>query len=268
MTDTLSVVPQGHYRIKHAARSEIVKILTLRSTFITLGLTVVASLLVTGLVTNSALHHTARWYFGFDPTSESLIGMVTVALAGGVFGALLITGEYSSGTIRSTLAATPRRPVLLAAKFGVTAVAAAIFCEVLSFATFFLGQAILSGGGAPTASLASPGAFRAVTMTGLFIALLTLMAFGFGLIFRSTAAAIAAFVAVVFVLPLVMHGISHYDVRYLPTQILTQSIMTTVSQGPGGDAPPVTPAVGLLLMAVYAAISVVAGASFFVRRDA
>jgi hypothetical protein len=65
-----------------------------------------------------------------------------------------------------------------------------------------------------------------------------------------------------------MHGISHYDVRYLPTQILTQSIMATVSQGPGGDSPAVTPAVGLLLMAVYAAISVVAGASFFVRRDA
>ena len=268
MTDTLSVAPQGHYRIKHAARSEIVKILTLRSTFITLGLTVVASLLVTGLVTNSALHHQPMWYNGFDPTSQSLIGMITVALAGGVFGALLITGEYSSGTIRSTLAATPRRPVLLAAKIGVTAVATAVFCEVLSFATFFLGQAILSGGGAPTATLGSPGALRAVMMTGLFIALLTLMAFGFGLIFRSTAAAIAAFVGVVFVLPLVMHGISQYDVRYLPTQILTQSIMTTVSQGPGGASPPLTPAVGLSLMAVYAAIAVVVGAALFVRRDA
>jgi ABC-2 type transport system permease protein len=268
MTDTLAAVPPGHYRITHAARSEVVKILTLRSTYLTLGLTVVASLLVTGLVANSALHHPPQWYGGFDPTSESLVGMVTVALAGGVFGALLITGEYSSGTIRSTLAATPRRPVLLAAKIGVTAVATAVFCEVLSFATFFLGQAILSGGGAPTATLASPGALRAVTMTGVFIALLTLMAFGFGLIFRSTAAAIAAFVGVVFVLPLVMHAISQYGVRYLPTQILTNSVMATVNHGPGGASPPLSPAVGLGLMAVYAVIAVAAGAGLFVRRDA
>ena len=50
-----------------------------------------------------------------------------------MFGALLITGEYSSGTIRTTLAATPRRPILLAAKIGVTAAATVVFCELLSF---------------------------------------------------------------------------------------------------------------------------------------
>ena len=110
---------------------------------------------MTGLVTHAALHHGPGFY-GFDPTQESLTGMITVALTGGVFGALLITGEYSSGTIRTTLAATPKRPILLATKIGVTAVLTVVFCEVLSFLTFFLGQAILSGGGAPTATLASP----------------------------------------------------------------------------------------------------------------
>ncbi len=73
-----------------------------------------------------------------------------------MFGALLITGEYSSGTIRTTLAATPRRPILLAAKIGVTAAVTVVFCELLSFVSFFLGQAILSGGGAPSASLGRP----------------------------------------------------------------------------------------------------------------
>ena len=63
---------------------------------------------------------------------------------------------------------------------------------------------------------------------------MALMSFGFGLIFRSTAAAIAAFVGVVFVLPLVMHGISQPTLRYLPTNILTNSIMATVNQGPEG----------------------------------
>ena len=137
------------------AKSEVVKILTLRSTAITLGLTVVASLLVTGLVTTPPCT-TPGYYVGFDPTQQSLTGMIVAALTGGVFGALLITGEYSSGTIRTTLAATPRRPLLLATKIGVTAAPTVVFCEVLSFASFFLGQAILSGGG-PSAT---PGIAR------------------------------------------------------------------------------------------------------------
>ena len=141
------------------------------------------------------------------------------------------------------------------------------FCELLSFVSFWLGQIVLSAGGAPSASLASPGAFRAVAMTGVFIALMALMSFGFGLILRSTAGAIAAFVGIVFVLPLVMRAISERDLRYLPTNILTNSIMSTVNQGPGGGLRPLSPAVGLLLMALYAAVALIAGAVLFVRRD-
>lgn len=268
MTQAIQTVPLGHYRLKHVVRSEVAKILTLPSTAITLGLTVVAGLLVTGLVSNSSLHHGSDYYIGFDATQQALTGLIVAGLTGGVFGALLITGEYSSGTIRTTLAATPRRPVLLAAKIGVTAVLTAVFCVVLSFAAFFLGQAILSGGGAPSASLGTPGAFRAVFMTGLFIALMALMSFGFGLICRSTAGAIATFVGVVFVLPLVMHGISEPDLRYVPTQILTNSVMSTVHQGPGGIIRPLSPAVGLLLMAIYAAIALAVGCGLFLKRDA
>lgn len=268
MTQAIQTAPMGHYRIKHVVQSEVAKVMTLPSTAITLGLTVVACLLVTGLVSHAALHHAPPWYGGFDPTQQALTGLIVAGLTGGVFGALLITGEYSSGTIRSTLAATPKRPLLLTAKVGVAAAATVLFCELLSFASFLLGQAILSGGGAPSASLGSPGAFRAVVMTGLCIALLALMSFGFGLICRSTAASIAAFVGVVFVLPLVMRGISRPDLRYTPTYILTNSIMATVKQGPGGIVQPLSPATGLLLMAIYASITLAAGAVLFVKRDA
>jgi len=266
MSQVVQTAPLGHYRLKQVVRSEIVKILTLPSTAITLGFTVVAGLLVTGLVTNGAVYHGG---FGFDATQNALTGMIVAGLTGGVFGALLITAEYSSGTIRATLAATPRRPLLLAAKMIVTAVAMVVFCEVLSFASFFIGQAILAGRGIPSATLASSGALRAVALTGLFIALLALMSFGFGLICRNTAAAIASFAGVVFVLPLVMHAISQADVRYLPTNILTNSIMATVPQGfgPGGTGP-LSPGIGLLLMAIYAAIALAAGAMLFSRRDA
>lgn len=292
MTQALQTAPLDRYRVKHVVKGEVAKILTLRSSAIMLGLTVVAALLVTGLVSNAALGHGPGYYVGFDPTQQSLTGMIVAGLTGGVFGALLITGEYSSGTIRTTLAATPRRPILLFAKIGVTAAAVVVFCEVLSFVSFFLGQAIMSGQKTPSASsliqggyvpggpenhyllshlsahasLGSAGALRAVFFTGLFIALMALMSFGFGLIFRSTAAAIAAFVAVVFVLPLILRGISAHAVKYLPTNMLINSVMQTVHQ-PGGD-PTVSAGVGLLLMAIYAVVVVAAGCVLFNRRDA
>ncbi|MGH9104315.1 MAG: ABC transporter permease subunit [Acidimicrobiales bacterium] len=266
---TVGPEAQGHYRATHVARAEVAKIVSLRSTAIVLGLSVVASLLVTALVTHSQLGHRPGYYNGFDPTADALTGMIVVALICGVFGALLITNEYSSGTMRSTLAATPKRPFVLATKTAVTAVLALGICEVLSFVCFFLGQAVLSGGGAPSASLASSGAARAVLMTGAFVALLTLMAFGFGFLFRSTAAAIAAFVGVVFVLPLIMHGISQAVVPYLPTNMLVNSIMDTVRNAPpGAPNAPLSPTVGLLLMVLYAAIPLAAGAVAFVKRDA
>lgn len=268
MTQAVRPVPTGHYRAKQVARAELTKIMTLRSTFITLGLTIVGALLVTGLVANAALHHGPGYYMGFDPTQQSLTGMIVAALSLGVFGVMLITGEYSSGTIRTTLAATPRRSVLFTTKVAVSAAVTVVMCEVLSFVSFFLGQAILSGGGAPSASLGSPGAFRAVFLTGLFITLLALMSFGFGLIFRSTAAAIAAFAGVVFVLPLVMHAISQSALHYLPTNILVNSIMSTVNQNYGGSYGPLSPTVGLLVMAIYTGIALVAGAVLFGRRDA
>jgi ABC-type transport system involved in multi-copper enzyme maturation permease subunit len=292
MAQAIQTAPAGHYRVKHVARSELVKILTLRSTAVTFGITIVAALLVTGLVSNAALGHPPDWYVGFDPTQTSLTGMVITGLTGGVFGALIITGEYSSGTIRSTLAATPRRPILLTAKIGVTAAAVVVFCEVLSFASFFLGQAILSGQATPSAadvaqsgpvpigpggkllighlsthaSLGSPGALRAVWMTGLFIALLALMSSGLGLIFRSTAGAIAGFAGVTFVLPLVIRGVSHHLVRYMPTNILVNSVMSTIPDH--GPYAPLSAPIGLLVMVLYAGVALAFGVVLFIRRDA
>lgn len=293
MTQAVQTAAPGAYRVKNVIRSEVVKILTLRSTAVTLGITVVAVLSVTGLVSHAALGHSPGFYVGFDPTQTSLTGMVLAGLTGGVFGALIITGEYSSGTIRTSLSATPRRPVLLAAKIGVTAAAVVVFCEILSFVSFFLGQAILSGQPTPSvaqlrqsgpvaivgpnsrvlinhvsthAGLGSPGALRAVWMTGLFIALLALMAFGLGLIFRSTAGAIAGFAGVTFVLPLVARGISHHLVPYIPTNILVNSVMSTSPNN--GPFAPLSPPVGLLVMALYALVALAVGVVLFTRRDA
>ncbi len=107
MTQTVRRAPRGRYRIKHMAKSEALKILTLRSSAIILGITVVGVLAGTALEAHADLHHVAAWYAGFDPTQESLTGLIVAALTGGVVGALAITGEYLSGTIHSMLAAAP-----------------------------------------------------------------------------------------------------------------------------------------------------------------
>jgi ABC-2 type transport system permease protein len=265
MSVVTQALPPGHYRVKHVVRSEIAKIVTLPSTAIMLGLTVLAGLVVSFLVTHGAAYQVGDP--GWDPTQESLAGLIVAGLTAGVFGALLITAEYSSGTIRTSLAAIPRRPTLLGAKVGVTAAAAVVFCELLSLAAFFLGQAVLSARGLPSAGLDSPNALRAVLMTGLFIALLALMAFGFGLICRNTAGALASFVGVVFVLPLIIRGISEHAVRYIPTNILVNSVMSTATPG-NGPFRPLTPTLGLLLMTLYAAVTLIVGAVLFLQRDA
>jgi ABC-2 type transport system permease protein len=132
--DAVQEALPGRYRLGHVAKSEVLKILTLPSTAISSSLTATVGLLVTGLVSNTVLRHTPGYYLGFDPTKSSLSGLWVAGLAAGVFGALLITGEYSSGTISATIAATPRRPILLAAKIGVAAAMTLVFSELLSFA--------------------------------------------------------------------------------------------------------------------------------------
>lgn len=263
----------GHYRLSHAVRSEVLKLTSLRSSLITLGVTLVFTFLIAILSATSSLHKSAVYYqdTGFDPTHQVLAGMIAAVLTGGVFGALLITGEYASGTIRTTLTALPRRPLLLVAKLGVTAVALIGVCELLSFAVFFVGEAILSGGGAPSATLASHDALRAVVFTGLGVPLMALMAFGFGLMFRSTAGAIASFVGVIFVLPLTVHNFWVHGVPYMPPNILGQSLNATLPN-PNGGGPhallPLPAGAGLAMLAVYALVPLVIGSVLFLKRDA
>ena len=180
---------------------------TLRSTFWTLLVTVVGTLAVTFLSTDSVGHHAARWYQGFDPTNQSMSGLALGALAIGVFGILSVTGEYGSGTIRSSLAAAPRRPLLLVGEGLVVGAVALVLGEILIFAAFWLGQAMLAGRGAPTAALGQPGVLRAVVLSGAFLALLGLLGVGLGVIIRHTAGALAAYVGITFLLPLMLHKV-------------------------------------------------------------
>ena len=216
--------------------AEWTKLWSVRSTMWTLVATVVAVVglcaLGTGTVNPSEIID--------DPTRRSLIGIFLGQLIFGVLGVLVMSAEYGTGTIRATLSAVPRRPVVLSAKVVVFGAVAVVVSEILAFTAFAVGQAILSAkhavgssaavaqraqqlgvkvphdiqaalSSSGSASLGQAGVLRAVVGAGLYLAVLGLMALGLATIIRHTAGAISAFVGVVLVLPLIVQALPDVD---------------------------------------------------------
>jgi ABC-2 type transport system permease protein len=248
--------------LRQTMRAEWTKLVSLRSTRWTLFITAIGTFLVTFLATHSALHHSKSWYQGFDPTDQSLAGLAIGSLALGVLGILAMSGEYGSGTIRSSLGAMPRRGVLLSAKVFVVGLSTLVIGEILSFVSFFEGQAVLSAG-APTASLGQPGVLRAVALSGVFLGLFALLGLGIGTVIRHTAGAIAVFAGVTFLVPILFNSISHGIARFAPELIFANSVAAVDRQG---NAVSVT--IGVVLMLTYCATALGLGAFLLHRRDA
>jgi ABC-2 type transport system permease protein len=189
------------------ARSEWVKLHTVRSTYWTLLVMVVSMVGFGALLTAACLRHYASSgpaaRAAFDPAAYSLSGFFPAQLAIGV---LIITSEYATGSIRSTFAAAPQRGTVLAAKAAVFAAVAVITGIASSFAAFFTGQAILSRNGIE-AHISDPAAIRSVLGAGLYLAVLGLLALGLGALSRRTAGAIAAVVGLVLILPVLVQGL-------------------------------------------------------------
>ncbi|MHB1582967.1 MAG: ABC transporter permease [Acidimicrobiales bacterium] len=261
--------PASRSGLAQAVRAEWLKLFSLRSTFWTLLVTLAGSLLVTVLSTNGNGHHPRAYYQGFDPTNQSLTGLTIAVLSIGVLGALAATGEYGTGTIRSSLAAVPRRGVFYVAKLLVTGVVALVVGEVICFACFGVGQAVLAHGGAPTAALSDPGVLRALILSGAFLAMLGVGALALGVVVRHTAGALATYVGLTFLLPLLLQRLPSQPGRFTPILMLANSVAAVVHHGGAfGSGSPVGWGTGVVLMAFYAAV-VVAGASVLLsRRDA
>lgn len=262
-------LPRGRYGISGLLKSEWTKLRTVRSTMWTLGVTILLGIGVSAIATAETRAH---WLTtspgnraGFDPISTSLIGVFIGQFAIGVLGVLVMSGEYGTGTIRATLAAAPRRPLVLVAKVAVFGVVALVVAEVVAFLAFFLGQALLTAP-ATHATLASPGALRAVAGSGLYICVLGLFSLGLATIIRHTAGAISAFVGILLVLPLIVQALPssiEFDVRrYLPDRIGADMISNHGFPGT------FSPWIGLLILCGYAVAALVIGGLLLVRRDA
>src|SRR6201997_1254736 len=188
-------------------RSEWVKLRSVRSTFWALSVTVVLGIGLGALISVAAAHGYARSSvsakLSWDPTNMSLSGMGVAQMAIGV---LCISSEYSSGMIRTSLIAVPKRGRVLAAKSLVFAAVTFVVGEVVSFTAFFVGQALISGH-APHAALGDPGVARAVAGAGLYLTALAVLIVTTGTLLRRPAAAIACIIAILLVLPAIAQAL-------------------------------------------------------------
>ncbi|HWW53963.1 MAG TPA: hypothetical protein VNY84_09345, partial [Acidimicrobiales bacterium] len=202
----------------------------------------------------------------FDPVTVSLAGGFLAQLAIGVLGVLVITSEYGSGMIRATFAAVPQRLTVLAAKATVFAGVSLVVTTAASCVAFYVGQAILSNKGIGVA-LGAPGALRAVVGTGLYLAVLGLLALALGTIIRKTAGAIAAVFGLIFVLPaiaaLLPSSMSAIQ-KFLPS-----NAGQALTNGPHHSGPALlSPWLGFGVFCLYAIGALAIAGATLVRRDA
>ena len=204
-----------------------------------------------------------------DATQLSLAGLLILGqLVIVVLGALVLTAEYSTGMIRTSLIAMPRRIVIYAAKALVFAAVALVASLVTAFTAFFLGQALLAGTH-QSATLAGPGVLRAVIGSALYITLCGLFAFAAAAIIRNTAATIAAMIGLLFVLPVLVNLLPWRDhlVRWLPASAARAISATKLFAAPQ-NAHLLSPWGQLTVFAVYTAVLLVVGGILFRKRDA
>jgi ABC-2 type transport system permease protein len=282
MTTTSSVTPargasgpptESGAAFVNLMRAEWTKIRSVRSTVWTLIVFVVVTVGLTALIAWLTETH---WYGPkaaprdaraiSDPVSFILgtgIGLGQLAIC--VLGVLVITSEYSTGVIRATLLAVPRRIPALAAKAVVFAELLIVVAEIVSFGSFFVGSAILHAH--VPVSLSGPGVTRAVIGAGLYLTVLGLFALAIGTIIRHTAGAIATVIGVVFVLP-ILSGLlpgswgAHIN-AYLPEQA---GSMITHTQQQAGDL--LSPWQGFGVLCIWTVLLLAAAAYLLERRDA
>jgi len=262
----LAAPPNGRYGTVDLVRSEWTKLRTVRSTLWALGATIVIGIGISALATAEVRAHLATTG-PFDPTRLSLTGTFFCQLVIGVLGVLVMSGEYSTGTIRATFAAAPRRPLVLVAKVVVFGSVVLVISEVVAFVSFLLGQALLTAP-APHASLSTPGALTAIVGTGLYLCVIGLFALALATLVRHTAGAISAFVFLLLVLPLILealptsmqNAVNRYELPVIGSRILNATNH--------GGALTFSPWAGFGVLCGYTLTLLLVGGVLLVRRDA
>ncbi|MER7282516.1 ABC transporter permease [Dactylosporangium sp. NPDC000244] len=268
MTD--SVLPRA--ALPGMLRSEWTKLRTVRSTVWSL---VAMAAIALGLMSLIAWAVIRQWdtadpsgqeYLRTHPLELILSRPVFIAqLVVAVLGVMVISAEYTTGMIRSTLQAQPRRLTVLSAKVLVFAGLMLAVGELLSFGAYFLGKAIISAH--VPVSLSDPGVARAVIGAGLFTAMLGLFSLALGAIIRHTAGAITTVLGLILIvsqLTSLLPGTWGARVHaWMPTNAGALIFEPTVRQGSV-----LTPWEGFAVFSGWTAVLLIIAAYLFKSRDA
>ncbi|MFE3515290.1 ABC transporter permease [Streptomyces sp. NPDC059166] len=248
---------------RRVLRSEWHKLWSLRSTWITL-LTASALVLGVGLLMGTT-YTSGGGDSDIDTVVLVLYGTLLGQLCVTVLGILVTAGEYSTGMIRATLTAVPRRLPVLWAKAAVFTAVSFAWMWVTALVTFASAQPFLSDTDQATA-LTDPGVLGAIAGNSAGITLLGVIALGLGAALRSVPGSIGAFIGCVLVLPEVL-GMLPYDavdsaLKYFPTQAAGALGSATPIPGAADTGP------ALLALCLWATASLGAAAVLLRRRDA
>jgi len=264
-------------RLEHVGRvtqarvflSEWTKFRSLRSTLWSLG---VGMLLTVAFPILFAFVTSARWGHmspeeraSRSPMDIALAGVNVAQLAIAVLGVLVISGEYSTGMIRATMTAVPKRLPVLWAKVGLYALVSFVLMVPAVFVAFFASQAILDRHHILQISISQPGVARSLLGGALYVTLVGVFALGIGAIVRNTAGGIATFSGIFFVIPPLMNILptswNNAISQYLPSEAGRQLFALQHADHT------LTPLAGGLLMVAYCAFVVGLAAFLLVRRD-
>ena len=257
----------GRVTQARVALSEWTKLRSVRSTRWSFLAAVLFTIGIAAIACTAVAHHYAnmspRDKADFHPLEVNLAGVQLAQLAIGVLGVLVITAEYSTGMIRASFTAVPKRLPVLWAKLGVFAAVTFALMLPAVLVAFFVGEAILARHHIDV-GFTAPHVVRVLVGAALYLTVVGLFGLGLGAIVRNTAGGIASFAAIMFVLPPLMNVLPASWNRgaspYLPLQAGEAILATT----PGNH---LSPWLGLLLFAGYAAAATAIAAVLLVRRD-
>jgi len=259
-----TAVPSLAIRASDVLTSEWTKLRSVRSTYWTLLIVGVAPIGLSAIVALTLATQPAAGRSQIDPLLPSFIGLEYAVLAIGVLGILAFSSEHATGLIRTTFAAVPRRRAVLAAKAAVAGTVAFIVGELVSFASFFLVQAILSGHHRGL-SVSHPGVPGAVLAEGILLFVCAMVGVGLGAMIRHAAGAVAALVGLIY-LPAVLgllpapwnDRIGRFTLFYAAQQVVALHPRTDLF----------SPALSMLVLIAWPAAALLTAALLITRRDA
>jgi ABC-2 type transport system permease protein len=211
---------------------------------------------------------------GGDLTKLSLVGVMLGEALAAILAVLVISGEYSSGMIRTTLTAMPHRATLLAAKAvtltGVVAVAGttAVLGSLLAGRLILPRHGFTATRGYPALSLTDGPTLRATAGSILYLTLIALLGLGIAAIVRNSAASIGVILGLLYLLPILSQVIGDPHWQRLLQQIGPMSAGLTIQATTDLHSLPLSPWAGLGVTAGWAAAALVAGGLLLRIRDA